>query len=242
VHRRGVAALYALRFSRELKLLKRQLALDGRALEAAADFGGVSAIKEKIIRRITEDLFARDLRTRSDFENYARSAAARIFDHGRRLLDAIQPVLCAYAEARGEILRLQATGSRSPGAAAFFSRLLGELRRLVPESFLEIYATERLTHLVRYVRALGIRAQRAAVDFEKDRAKSRSLEPFARQLDELLARGPDSFSEEKRRAIAEYFWMLEEYRVSVFAQELKTAIPVSPQKLDAQWKKIERML
>jgi len=37
------------------------------------------------------------------------------------------------------------------------------------------------------------------------------------------------------QAFYEYRWMLEEFRISVFAQELKTAYPVSPKRLDKQW-------
>ena len=47
---------------------------------------------------------------------------------------------------------------------------------------------------------------------------------------------------EKRRAVEDYFWMLEEYKVSVFAQELKTAIPISAKRLLDKLKQIERMI
>ena len=49
-------------------------------------------------------------------------------------------------------------------------------------------------------------------------------------------------SQEKRLAIEDYFWMLEEYKVSVFAQELKTAIPISAKRLKDKLKQIERMI
>jgi ATP-dependent helicase HrpA len=39
-----------------------------------------------------------------------------------------------------------------------------------------------------------------------------------------------------------FYWMLEEYKISVFAQEIKTAHPVSPQRLEKQLKKIEAMV
>jgi ATP-dependent helicase HrpA len=38
--------------------------------------------------------------------------------------------------------------------------------------------------------------------------------------------------------LAAYFWMLEEFRVSLFAQELKTSMPISIKRLEAQWSKI----
>jgi ATP-dependent helicase HrpA len=49
-------------------------------------------------------------------------------------------------------------------------------------------------------------------------------------------------SEEKRVAVESFRWMLEEFRVSLFAQELKTRFPVSRKKLEEVRKEIERML
>jgi ATP-dependent helicase HrpA len=58
----------------------------------------------------------------------------------------------------------------------------------------------------------------------------------------LLKELSPSVSDEKRQTIEDYFWMVEEYKVSVFAQELKTAIPVSKQRLDKKLKEIGRMV
>jgi ATP-dependent helicase HrpA len=49
-------------------------------------------------------------------------------------------------------------------------------------------------------------------------------------------------SDEKRRAVEDLFWMLEEYKISVFAQEIKTAQPVSAKRLDAQIRTIEGLV
>ncbi len=53
---------------------------------------------------------------------------------------------------------------------------------------------------------------------------------------------PPYASGEKRQALEEFAWMIEEYKVSLFAQELKTAIPVSRKRIDARMGEIERML
>ncbi len=53
---------------------------------------------------------------------------------------------------------------------------------------------------------------------------------------------PPYASEEKRQALAEFVWMIEEYKVSLFAQELKTAIPVSRKRIEARMGDIQRML
>jgi ATP-dependent helicase HrpA len=47
---------------------------------------------------------------------------------------------------------------------------------------------------------------------------------------------------EKREALENFFWLLEEFKVSLFAQELKTATRVSEKKLNTAMKEIERMI
>jgi ATP-dependent helicase HrpA len=48
-------------------------------------------------------------------------------------------------------------------------------------------------------------------------------------------------SEEKKKLIEELFWMIEEYKVSLFAQELKTPYPVSPKKMNRLIEEIEKL-
>jgi len=50
------------------------------------------------------------------------------------------------------------------------------------------------------------------------------------------------YSEEKKKMIEELFWMIEEYKVSLFAQELKTPYPVSTKKLNQLIKEIENTI
>ena len=93
----------------------------------------------------------------------------------------------------------------------------------------------------RYIKALTIRAQRGVLNFEKDQARANELQPYADKLEELMITLSPSVSEEKKNAIEAYFWLIEEYKVSLFAQELKTAFPVSKKRLNQKLKEIERM-
>ena len=77
---------------------------------------------------------------------------------------------------------------------------------------------------------------------EIDRAKANRIEPYERRLARLAQALTQESSQEKRQAMESFFWMLEEYKISVFAQEIKTAHPVSPQRLEKQLEKIEAMV
>ena len=72
-------------------------------------------------------------------------------------------------------------------------------------------------------------------------SKSSDIVRFAEELNQLLNELSPRASDEKRQAVEEYFWMIEEYKVSVFAQELKTAIPISAKRLEQKLGEIKRM-
>ncbi len=115
------------------------------------------------------------------------------------------------------------------------------MSHLVPHNFIELYDRPRLGHVVRYLRGLAVRARRAIVDPEKDRAKSQDLQPYVDRLRGLLQTLSPQSTAEKRQALEELAWMIEEYKVSIFAQELKTAVPTSPKRLDEKIRETERM-
>ena len=102
----------------------------------------------------------------------------------------------------------------------------------MPPRFLERIAYDRLTHLTRYLKALLIRAERAALNPVKDQERLRRLAPYQDALKNLQTQ--PARSREAQRQIESFRWMVEEFKVSLFAQELGTAMPVSPKRLDQQ--------
>ncbi|MBU2261681.1 MAG: DUF3418 domain-containing protein [Proteobacteria bacterium] len=122
------------------------------------------------------------------------------------------------------------------------SGLQEELAELFPTDFLIRYDEERIGHIGRYLRALAIRAQRGAVHLEKALVRGEEIRQLHERREEILRGLPPHASEEKRQAIDEMRWMIEEYKVSLFAQELKTAFPVSRKRLEARFGEIDRML
>ena len=86
-----------------------------------------------------------------------------------------------------------------------------------------------LAHFPRYLDAMALRAERALRDPAKDQARMLELTPFVQALD--AARATPAFADPRWQALR---WELEELRVSLFAQELGTAIPVSAKRLARQ--------
>ena len=105
-----------------------------------------------------------------------------------------------------------------------------ELAALLPPHFLTVIPFVRLTHIPRYLKALATRMERAKLNPTKDRERAQLIAPYLAKLKSL--REQTAKSAERRRQTEELRWMVEEYKVSLFAQELGTAVPVSPQRLD----------
>ena len=108
-----------------------------------------------------------------------------------------------------------------------------QLAWLVFPGFLKAVPPERLKHYDRYLRGIRVRIDRARSNPSGDRTKESRVAPYWEQYREaILGKGPKIAN---RDALAEYRWMVEEFRVSVFAPEVRAAIPVSEKRLDAKW-------
>ena len=105
-----------------------------------------------------------------------------------------------------------------------------ELESLVPRNFLAAIPFGQLRHIPRYLKALATRMERARLNPVKDQERAQALAPYLAKLNALAASRPKSAADRQR--LEEFRWMVEEYKVSLFAQELGTAFPISPKRLD----------
>ncbi len=101
-----------------------------------------------------------------------------------------------------------------------YTGLERDLDRLVGGDFPAHTPPAQMPHLFRYVKAVQVRAERAAVSPAKDAEKAKQLAPFADWEKRVAASNREAFR-----------WMLEEFRVSIFAQELGTAQAASAARL-----------
>jgi ATP-dependent helicase HrpA len=111
-----------------------------------------------------------------------------------------------------------------------------ELDTLLPRHFLLEIPFTQLPHIPRYLKALAMRMDRAKLNPVKDRERAALVAPYLAKLRALRENPPKTAA--ARKVAEEFRWMVEEYKVSVFAQEIGTAYPVSPKRLDEQWQRI----
>jgi ATP-dependent helicase HrpA len=161
--------------------------------------------------------------------------------YARELQAAALTVLHAHEEARALLERLTASHPTGP-AAEYLGALRQELMRLVPGHFATLYSPRRMADLARYVQALEIRTRRGILDLGKDQRKQERLARFEAALEKMLAALAPTDSKEKRSAVETFFWLLQEYKLSVFAPEIKTATRISAQRLEAKLQEIRRLV
>jgi ATP-dependent helicase HrpA len=242
-HVKGVAALLARHFAEDLKYLKKNLKLPALLKRQTLYFGGMAAIEEQLFQCVTRELFAHPILSASDYNaRLNQLTALRMHQCGQDLRAAVIAVVEAHHEVRCRITDLAQKQIVALAVEQFQHTLQAELTRLLPDNFVLMYDRKRLSHLVRYLSALSIRAQRGSTDLEKDRSRETLVAPFVDHLNRMLQAMDSSTSAEKRAAVEAFFWMIEEYKVSVFAQEVGTDGPVSVKRLNKRVGEIERMI
>jgi ATP-dependent helicase HrpA len=201
----------------------------------------VRKLETTLFNRVGAELFFKNIRTQEEFDATLASVSPVILERGRQILDRVVPVLEAFQDTRSTLVNLETANRANPMIIQFLAELKASLSRLVPQNFIELYEPDHMTRLPRLIKALAIRAERACANLEKDKIKAEEIKIFSDSLDELLSSVSISITDEKKNAIEEFFWWLEELKVSVFAQELKTAIPMSKKRLKKKLEEIKRM-
>ncbi|MBW2096879.1 MAG: DUF3418 domain-containing protein, partial [Deltaproteobacteria bacterium] len=242
-HLRGVRQLFMIHFSRDLRFLKQDLSLKGTQCQGAAYFGGVPGVEKALYECLLRMLFQKNIRTREGFTRHAEAVRSGMSSQARELRDQVLKVLDAYHRTRSTLHRIENNSRGNKAVLEMCALIREELQALVPENFLEMYPMDRLAHLPRYLKAVEIRVERGAYDPLKDQKKTAEVAAFREEMERLnhdaLSSGA---SPEKKEALEELRWMIEEFKVSLFAQELKTAYPVSSKRLEKKIDEIKRMV
>jgi ATP-dependent helicase HrpA len=160
--------------------------------------------------------------------------------------------------------------AKEPTVPAYFEQITHDLDELLPANFIQLYPVDRIIRIPRLLEAMKIRLGRARIDPEKDKAKAAQVEPFEFALSQFEAETPGAGAKlgtqyqfpnyggeprtgkseisivspilEKRRAVAELRRMIEEFKISLFAPEVKTAFPISAVRLARKIKEIEAIV
>jgi ATP-dependent helicase HrpA len=114
-----------------------------------------------------------------------------------------------------------------------------QIDRLFSASTLSSISREQITQYPRYIRALEIRLEKLPMQIAKDRYWLDEIQQFSQRTKDYHA---DTLSRVLAFHLDSYQWAIEEYRVSVFAQQLGTKMPISNKRLDKMWQQLYEQL
>ncbi len=231
VHPRGVEDLLGRKYAKDLKFMERVLDLPEEHQRAALYFGGKAAVEKSILAALRIRVFRRDIRTREEFLTCADGVVKALFAEGQVLLEAAKRALSAYQGVRADLYTMAMTHQGNKAVEGIVETIRGELEAIMPRNFPEIHSAERLARLPAYLEAIRIRAERAKNSPEKEQKKAAEIAPFTDALAGLDKRVGASGSAEIKASLESLRWLIEEYKIAVFAPEVGTAGTVSAKRL-----------
>ena len=222
MHRTGLLRLFAVALREPLKYFEKHIPDFQRMSLLYASFGGADDLRRELVAATLERACMGDpLPADADaFAARVAEARSRLNLVGQELARAVAEILSGHAAA------LRKLGAAKP-VAAVAADIDAQLQALMPKRFVTATPPAQLRHLPRYLKAIVLRLDKLRNDPARDAQKAAELAPLLQAWRRLSAqrRGqPDSRLQELR-------WLLEELRVSLFAQELRTPMPVSVKRL-----------
>jgi ATP-dependent helicase HrpA len=241
-HRAGIEAFLMRTFAKDVKYMERHVVLPAETQRTALFFGGKAALEQALLDRLKDDVLRPDIRSGVELRAYADKVVRALFERGQALLQTAEAVLEAYRKARAAVDAIPASNPSSKTLCALRDEFRAAQEALAPRDVFGSATSELLTRLPRYLEALAMRAGRVKIDPEKDRKKAELVDPWLAAAEKIAKRMPAKTSPALAAAAAEFRLWVEEYKVSVFAPELKTAFPVSPKRLGETVREIEAFL
>ena len=229
-HRAGLRRLVALQLKEPLKYLEKNIPDLARMATQFIALGSTEELREQIVAVALDRAFLAD-----PLPTDAAAFKARLEAGRSRLTLIAQDV----ARAAAAVLQEHANALRKlkdakpPKEVA--EDISAQLQRLVGKRFLQDTPWALLSHLPRYLRAVVMRLDKLRADPARDAQRLAELRPMEQRWLRRLSERRGT----RDARLDEFGWLLEELRVSLFAQELKTPQPVSAKRLEKAWTQLE---
>ncbi|MEE2805219.1 MAG: ATP-dependent RNA helicase HrpA [Pseudomonadota bacterium] len=227
-HRAGLHQLLLLHLPAQRRLLRRIPGIDRAGLQFAT-IGTCEALQRDVVGAVLDRVFDSSpdkVRNEDEFLELVARCKHRIAPELEAVMSVLEMILRQFNKSR---LRL---ANAENLAATIRQDISRQLSRLVTSGFVCATPVQWFECLPRFLRAVEVRLDKAVSDPEQDLSRWQRLAPFVSRVDSLSAGAVTSL------AAFDYYWLVEEYRVSVFAQQLKTSRPVSPERLEKEWQRL----
>ncbi len=234
VHDKGVCRLFALALGKEWKRyqsapsLPRDVSLYLAQLETTATALGIEIGAAALRETFTADKPA--IRDEATFKARLKSEQSRLhalhLERTRLVLSILQTT--------SELTTILTKGKDIQRSTC--ENILDQLAWLVFPGFAESTPLSHLQEVPRYLEACRMRIQRCKINPAGDSRKEAELQPVWQQYTDFIE--SDKLLRADKKLLSHYRWMVEEFRVSLFAQELRTPYPVSSKRLNTLWSEL----
>ncbi|MDH5222891.1 MAG: ATP-dependent RNA helicase HrpA, partial [Betaproteobacteria bacterium] len=218
LHRAGVRRLIAIAFKERIRDLERAWAKDIQ----------LGPLKEDLVAAALDRAFLADAvpTLAAEFARAVDAGRSRFLLIAQEVARTAGAILAAHAELHK---KLAVAAKAFPEAAEDMKQ---QWQRLLRPGWLRDTPWARLQHFPRYLQAAALRLEKLRADPARDARLAAELRPLVT----AWLRAPRPLSAE----LEQFGWLLEELRVSLFAQQLKTPVPVSAKRLAKLWQSIRR--
>jgi ATP-dependent helicase HrpA len=225
-HRAGLRRLFALQIRDALKYLEKNIPELQKMAVAYMPLGTLEELRDQVIEVALDRAFLQaPLPEDADaFKRRVEEGRGRLTLIANEVARLAAAILVDYAAAVRKIRDTKVQADATSDAQQ-------QLQRLVPKRFLASTPWTQLQHFPRYLKAVTLRLEKLRADPARDAAKLAELKPQEQRYWRLVAERKGAVDERMQ----EFRWLLEELRVSFFAQELRTPQPVSVKRLDKLW-------
>jgi ATP-dependent helicase HrpA len=236
--RQGQLRLALLKGRDQVKYLSKQL-LRGKELAiTAAKIGERKQLVDALISASFQQAIYADgqvLREQSQFDQAFEAGIGNVVPFAQEYGQAIESLLAPLHDSQKKL--------RALGLPAIYAAddIRGQLDWLLSTDTLNTITTESIRQYPRYIKALQVRLEKLAAQVSKDRQYIDEIQGLLKPCKQALVED-QPLSYELEAVLRDYCWLVEEYRVSLFAQQLKTRVPVSLKRLQKRWDEIEEQL
>jgi ATP-dependent helicase HrpA len=222
-HRLGLTRLFALQIKDAIKYLEKNIPDMQLMSVAYMPLGTADELRTQILNAAMQRAFllAPLPEDAGAFETRLKEGRARLTLIANELARTCSEVLAAFAKASRKLKDSKQLGAAHADATQ-------QLARLMPKQFVSLTPTEHLPHLVRYLNAVVMRLDKARADMARDAAHTQDLNRLEQAYWRLVSQRQGNLDESAHNVR----WLLEELRVGLFAQELRTKQPVSVKRLE----------
>ncbi|WP_434926505.1 ATP-dependent RNA helicase HrpA [Shewanella sp. HL-SH2] len=226
-HRLGIRRLLLINIPSPVKHLQKSLPNKAKLAMYFNPFGQVQLLIDDIIQASVQQLLDEknlDVRNEQQFEQAKDWVRQELNSTAEKIALKVEKVLTIYQQ-----IKKRLKGKISLDIAFAMSDIQTQLDKLVYRGFVQECGWDKLTDVARYLSAIETRLDKLPVDPSRDRIHMHSISKVEGLLAAQLAKVPRL--QAVPEALHEARWMIEEYRVSCFAQILGTAYPISEKRI-----------